>query len=932
MKGWIRDVLEINRKVRESLHGQKQMNFLKLSSEITKLLRHSIHDIEAHIPSRIIVKMCEGWSPGHTTPKKATLDLCIDDFMIRQILQYIPIPEIRRIWISEVNDKTFLSRLKNFPPIRQMFDLVIQVDVKFCLAIKDIEDKIIEELGFSKSSRGEAEQLLRNQNFLILLDDFDPSIINSHDLGNGWWNSDNTQKIVLISFLFHPGVLVDLEIRRNHHLLSWELFCRNVDEVVHSSSIQQLAILVFRQCSGHFLATVLMARALKEFKDVRIWQHASRVIGFLPTSHTQDKILLNALAFVLGHLGSANKCVKYCAFYLEMEGTNKVDLLERWMNEHLIETLDEGEQIIQHLVNAILLKSFHNGESVRMQDEIRKELVNLYKAEMNPIRLVELDGRGLVEAPKHEAWEEANEIHLMNNKISKLLDNPNCPKLSALLLQGNHHLRVISPSFFQCMPILQILDLSQTKIKSLPQSLFKLVQLRKFILRSCELFKELPIEVGELCHLEVLDLEGTEIIHLPVTIGKLTNLTNLKVSFYPQANGNRKSNSSDRIIPQNVISKLLQLEELTIDTSLEDERWNVTIKDIVEEVCCLNMLHFLKLHLPEVLLLNDLRNESSLINLSWMHFRLIVGNHLKRIISRLPHESTIKFEKQKSCLKYVNGEGIPTEIKEVLQHATAFFLYRHLDATSLSKFGIENMKNLKYCVLQERNEIESIVDANDHGEDVLGSLKYLNLHYMKNLRSIWKVPPYWRGSLSSLSFLKALTLYSCPKLTTIFTWDLVKSLDKLEELVVEDCQEINSIVLLTDERSWCGIALPKLKKISFHYMPKLISISGGQQIAPSLEWLSFYDCPSLKILSPEEVSSYELKVIIGEADWWSALKWNESEMFDPSNLDAIFIPIERDIDLRTQLAEINDQLQAQMQETEPSQQSGWFSISLSFQM
>ena len=943
-RGWIQDVLEINRKVRESLHGQKQRNFSELSSEITKLLCHSIHDIEAHVPSGIIVKMCEWWSPRHTTPMKAMLDLCIGDFMIRQILQYISIPEIRRIWISEVNDKTFLSRLKNIPPIRQMFDLVIQVNVMFCLAIEDIEDRIIEELGFSKSSRGEAERLLRSQNFLILLDDFDQSIINLHDLGNGWWNSDNTQKIALISFLFqsevpvdlqifHPYVPVDLEIRRNHHLLSWELFCRNVGEVVHSSSIQQLAILVFRQCSGHFLATVLMARALKEVKDVRIWQHASRVIGFIPTLHTQDRILLNALAFVLGHLGSANKCVKYCAFYLEMEGTNKVDLLERWMNEHLIETLNEGEQIIQHLVNAILLESFWNEESVRMQDEIRKELVNLYKAEMNPILLVELDGRGLVEAPKNEAWEEAKEIHLTNNKISKLLDNPNCPKLRVLFLQGNHHLRVISPSFFQRMPILQILDLSQTKIKSLSQSLFKLVQLRKFILRSCELFKELPTEVGELCHLEVLDLEGTEIINLPVTIGKLTNLTNLKVSFYPQANGNRKSNSSDRIIPQNVISRLLQLEELTLDTSLEDERWNVTIKDIVEEVCCLNRLHFLKLHLPEVLLLNDLRNESSLINLSWMHFRFIVGNHLKRIISRLPHESTIKFEKQKSCLKYVNGEGIPTEIKEVLQHATAFFLDRHLDATSLSKFGIENMKNLKCCVLQECNEIETIIDANDHGEDVvLGSLKYLNLHYMKNLRSIWKVPPYWRGSLSSLSFLKALTLYSCPKLTTIFTWDLVQSLDNLEELVVEDCQEINSIVLLTDERSWWGAALLKLKKISLHYMPKLISISGGQQIAPSLEWLSFYDCPSLKILSPEEVSSYELKVIIGEADWWSALKWNESEMFDPSNLDAIFIPIERDIDLRTQLAEINDQLQAQMQETEPFQQSGWFSISLSFQM
>ena len=232
-----------------------------------------------------------------------------------------------------------------------------------------------------------------------------------------------------------------------------------------------------------------MARALKDIKDVRIWQHASRVIGFLPTSHTQDRILVNALAFVLGHLGSANKCIKYCASYLEMEGIDKVDLLERWMNEDLIRTLDEGERIVQHLANALLLESFQNGGSGRMRDEIRKELVNFYKTEMNLILLVELDGRGLVEAPKNEAWEEANEMHLMNNKISKLPDNPNCPKLSVLFLQGNHYLRVISPSFFQCMPILQILDLSQAKIKSLPQSFFKLVQLRKFILRSCELFK-----------------------------------------------------------------------------------------------------------------------------------------------------------------------------------------------------------------------------------------------------------------------------------------------------------------------------------------------------------------------------------------------------------------------------------------------------------
>ena len=99
--------------------------------------------------------------------------------------------------ISEVTDKTFLCRLKKLPPVRQMFDIVIHINVIPCLELDCIEDRIIEELGFSKSSRGEADEFLRSHNFLILLHYFFPSNINVFDLGNGWWNSDKTQKIAL---------------------------------------------------------------------------------------------------------------------------------------------------------------------------------------------------------------------------------------------------------------------------------------------------------------------------------------------------------------------------------------------------------------------------------------------------------------------------------------------------------------------------------------------------------------------------------------------------------------------------------------------------------------------------------------------------------------------------------------------------------------
>ena len=85
-------------------------------------------------------------------------------------------------------------------------------------------------------------------------------------------------------------------------------------------------------------------------------------------------------------------------------------------------------------------------------------------------------------------------------------------------------------------------------------------------------------------------------------------------------------------------------------------------------------------------------------------------------------------------------------------------------------------------------------------------------------------------------------------------------------------------------------------------------------------------------MRPSLVSSNDLKVIIGEVDWWSALKWNKSEGLQMPNLDFIFVPIEGDTDLMTQLAEINDQLQARTQKRKPSRQSSCLSIFLSFQI
>ena len=47
-----------------------------------------------------------------------------------------------------------------------------------------------------------------------------------------------------------------------------------------------------------------------------------------------------------------------------MEGTKNIDLIKRWMKDGLIGTLNEGEDMVQDLLNAFLLESFRNGDSV----------------------------------------------------------------------------------------------------------------------------------------------------------------------------------------------------------------------------------------------------------------------------------------------------------------------------------------------------------------------------------------------------------------------------------------------------------------------------------------------------------------------------------------------------------------------------------------
>ncbi|PKI74913.1 hypothetical protein CRG98_004685 [Punica granatum] len=432
------------------------------------------------------------------------------------------------------------------------------------------------------------------------------------------------------------------------------------------------------------------------------------------------------------------------------------------------------------------------------------------------------------EAPTPEKWLSAEEIYLMQSQVTELPEGPRCQTLKALYLHRNCKLRTIPTSFFEYMPALQVLNLSRTRIKTLPESFFQLFSLKKLFLNHCELLTVLPPKIGELKQLEVLDLHGTEIINLPEEVVKLTNLGCLELSFCGDIKSERNESESNVLFPEGTISALSKLEELSIDVDPEDERWERSIKAIFDEICGLRMLNTLKLYVPYVEHLMNFNLYSMPIDC----FKFTVGHHANRIMSRFPQDLQYELEQWDRCLKYVNGVGAPTDIKKVLHHATAFFLDRHATATKLSEFGIENMQQLKCCIIGECNEVRYLLDGFDFSEEEsnseivseytfaghsLGSLEFLYVYYMKSLKKIFTGP--YRKCFCNLKYL---TLQTCPQLAIIFTPESLGDLSNLEELTVEDCDVVTSLVTCEDSTAYENSCfLPKLKKMSLHYLPRL---------------------------------------------------------------------------------------------------------------
>ncbi|KAL8479301.1 hypothetical protein ACS0TY_026240 [Phlomoides rotata] len=460
-----------------------------------------------------------------------------------------------------------------------------------------------------------------------------------------------------------------------------------------------------------------------------------------------------------------------------------------------------------------------------------------------PQMVINRSGCSLDDVPTPDEWHKAGVMNLSGNNFLSLDEGLDCPHLRRLFLQRNNGLSHIPSSFFDRMPALRLLDLSNTRISvsGLPASLFRLTGLQALVLRNCVCLDSVPPEVEKLKTIEMLDLSGTDLYSLPNEIGELTRLKHLELSFYGPDYGTGYARLPQDLVSPGIFSKMKDLEELSIVVHPEDGRWINIAGGIIHYIRRLEKLSNLQFYFPSVEALSSFVEVSP----SWKkhrlrRFKFVVGHNVKRIISRVPDEVESKYEALDQCLRFINASDVPEVMKGVLRSVEAFYLDHHLKIKSLSEFGVSNFDELKFCVVRECPNFQVTMEGqtSDNVAGAFPNLEHFGLHYLWELERVWEdlVPP---GSFKALKYLMVDT---CPKLQYIASQSMLRSLCNLETFIIEDCESLKSIVKESKSAKSDITLLPGLTALVLRHLPNLATLGSG--LRPPDKIISHF-CPKL---------------------------------------------------------------------------------------
>ncbi|XVF12288.1 hypothetical protein REPUB_Repub08aG0102800 [Reevesia pubescens] len=739
--------------------------------------------------------------------------------------------------------------------------------------------------------------VLETKRFVLILDDV-WNRFSLHDLGIPEPTLQNGSKLVITSRSIEVCIAMGCEVLKVPPLSKEESLKLFLDHVGHGvlqvPTLKEIVKHILDQCGGLPLAIVTIAGSMKGVDDVREWRNAlNELRECVKSVRGLDNEIFECLMFSYNRLGDRKiqECFLYCSLYPEDYIIERNELVEKWMDEKLIDEYgsrqamrDRGHSILNKLENNCLLeraKDFFE-EGVKMHDVLRDMALSIKR--VGPQYMVKA-GMLLKELPSENEWtENLEKVSLMENSILEIPHDisPKCNFLSTLLLQQNHGFERIPEIFFEHMPRLKVLDLSYTNILDLPNSISNLENLTTLVLRGCYKLRYVP-SLAKLKVLRKLDLFHTGIEEVPPGIEMLVNLTYLGLH-----------SESLKELPMGILPMLSHLQYLTTTLNIKGE-----------EMTKLRKLETLTCSFSE---LQDFQKYAKFTCGQWpTNYHLVVGSPWS-----LEHDDLIElFEKPEESYNGVSFINcmIGREDLVVLPndlHALAINKCHNLISLNIISLFHE-VNDLKVCYITECEGIECAIDLSLFSCNSLQNIEVLNLKGLCNLRDLVIGVAIATASLAPapappaiFSSLTTFELSNCSSMKKLFSLEILYGFQNLEFLKVESCDEMERIIALEEDEENCKVGqganlttfiLPKLRRLVLWELPELKSISrvGVVIQAYSFQYIWIVECPKLKRIplslpllengQPSPPPSLK-GIYVKPREWWKSVEWEDPKIMD----------------------------------------------------
>jgi len=593
---------------------------------------------------------------------------------------------------------------------------------------------------------------------------------------------------------------------------AWDLF---IDRLGHGVTLcpemKKTAVSIVKKCSGLPLGIMTMAGSMRGVDDVSQWRDALRELASseIGTCDMEtDVFQILKFSYVKLKHKAIKDCFLYCALFPKDKKIRREDLIEYLIDEGIVKEMgsrqaqfDQGHTMLNQLENASLLEGSRDDENyryVKMHDLIRDMAVKIMKESGSDMVQA---GAQLTELPDERCWrEELLRVSLMENRIENIPTDfsPLCLRLSTLLLCRNYKLNLVGESFFKHLIGLKVLDLSDTDIEKLPDSICRLTSLTALLLGWCAKLSYVP-SLAKLTALEKLDLSYTGLKDLPEGMESLEDLRYLNLD-----------QSGVRVLRPGVLPKLSKLQ-------------------------------FLKLHQKSKVVLSVRRDDI----FRFCHLETLECNfrnlHNARFSRFVPRSSLIACKVTVGRPSFSSLEDLNyTRSKSGLIKEAWFYDLRIDNASVLF------LRFLTKVVFVSCQNMRSLCPSYE-----IKGLEILHLDGLIILETLFEAEPSELGSFGVFYNLREIVMHKCHGMKVLLPPLLLSRLP-LEVIVVEDCYNMQEIMgsgeVLVHEKELLSLSYSfdtRLRVLVLKTLPNLNSIYSGRLQCNSLEEITVDDCPQL---------------------------------------------------------------------------------------